>query len=77
MEIVLGIALVVLAVVLIGLVLLQSGKDAQLSGTIAGGAETFFGKSKASTMERRLSGLTIAVSIIFAILVVVVYAMFG
>ena len=77
MEIALGIALVVLAIVLIGLVLLQSGKDTQLSGTIAGGAETFFGKSKATTMERRLSVLTVAVSIIFAILVLVVYAMFG
>jgi preprotein translocase subunit SecG len=32
------------AIVLICVVLLQSGKAAGLSGSIAGGAETFFGK---------------------------------
>ena len=35
---------VVLAVFLIVVVLFQSGKSAGLSGSIAGGAETFFGK---------------------------------
>lgn len=43
-------ALIVLQVVaslgLIATVLLQSGKSAGLSGSIAGGAESFFGKKK-------------------------------
>ena len=47
LDIILGIILLVLAVALVALVLFQSGKDKKLSGTIAGGAETFFGKSKA------------------------------
>ena len=45
MEIALGIVICVLALVLVACVLLQSGKDKRLSGTIAGAAETFFGKT--------------------------------
>ena len=68
---VLGILLIVLAVALVILVLMQSGKDKGLSGTIAGGAETFFGKSKGSSMEKILSRITIAVSIVLVALVLV------
>lgn len=67
--IILGILLMVLAVALVALVLMQSGKDKGLSGTIAGGAETFFGKSKGSSMEKLLSRITIAVSIVLVALV--------
>ena len=42
---------VVLAVILIAVVLLQSGKSAGLSGSVGGGAETFFGKNKARTID--------------------------
>ena len=37
------------------IVLMQSGKSSGLSGVIAGGAETFFGKKKAKTMEGKLA----------------------
>jgi preprotein translocase subunit SecG len=73
MVIGLGIAVIVMAVFLIIAVLMQSGKDTRLSGTIAGGAETFFGKTKANTWDRVLSKLTVVVSIVFAVLVVVMY----
>ncbi|MGN1047692.1 MAG: preprotein translocase subunit SecG [Eubacteriales bacterium] len=73
MELAFGIVLLVMAVFLIVAVLMQSGKDKNLSGTIAGGAETFFGKSKASTMDKVLSKVTMAVAIIFTIIVVVMY----
>ena len=49
-EIILGIVLILLSVAIIVLVLLQEGKSAGLSGAIAGGAETFFGKNKSRTM---------------------------
>ena len=42
MDLALGIVLLVLAVALVVLVLLQSGKDKNLSGAIGGGSETFF-----------------------------------
>ena len=53
-EIILGIVLILLSVAIIVLVLLQEGKSAGLSGAIAGGAETFFGKNKSRTMESKL-----------------------
>lgn len=74
MEIVLGIILILASVFLIVSVLLQSGKsNNHLSGAIAGGAETFFGKSKAETIDRKLSKLTAIVAVVFAVLVIAVY----
>lgn len=73
MEIALGIAVIVLSLFLIVAVLMQSGKDTRLSGTIAGGAETFFGKTKANDWDRVLSKLTIAVSVVFALVVIAMY----
>ena len=73
MEIALGIAVIVLSLVLIVAVLMQSGKDTRLSGTIAGGAETFFGKTKANDWDRVLSKVTVAVSVVFALVVIAMY----
>ena len=73
MEIVLGILLLVAALFLVVAVLMQSGKSKNLSGTIAGGAETFFGKSKAKDIDKKLSTLTTAVAIVFVVLVVIVF----
>ena len=70
---VLGILLLVAALFLVVAVLMQSGKDHHLSGSIAGGADTFFGKTKGKTADRILSKLTTIVAIVFAILVVIVY----
>ena len=72
-EIVFGIILIVAATFLIIAVLFQSGKSKKLSGTIAGGAETFFGKTKGKKIDKILSKLTTIIAIIFVILVVVLY----
>lgn len=58
---------IILAVVLIAVVLLQSGKNAGLSGTISGGAETFFGKNKARTLDGMLSRITSVAAVLFII----------
>lgn len=58
---------VIIAVVLIVVVLFQSGKSAGLSGSIAGGAETFFGKNKGRTIDAILSKWTSVVAILFLI----------
>ena len=50
---------------LIATVLLQSGKSAGLSGAIAGGAETFFGKKKG--LDDLLSKLSLVSAIAFMI----------
>lgn len=75
LEIVLGIVICVLAAVLVACVLLQSGKDKRLSGTIAGAAETFFGKGKSQARDKILSRVTTVLSFVFVILVVVMYIM--
>lgn len=72
---IIGIILLVFAVFLIVAVLMQQGKAHNLSGAIAGGAETFFGKSKAQTMNKKLSVLTSVVAVIFVVLVCAVYVM--
>ena len=64
-EIILGIVLILLSVAIIVLVLLQEGKSAGLSGAIAGGAETFFGKNKSRTMESKLVLITNIIAISF------------
>ena len=72
-EIVLGIVLLVMSAVLIVCVLMQSGKDKRLSGTIAGAAETFFAKGKSKTRDKMLAKITTVMSFVFVILVVVLY----
>ena len=73
LEWIMGISLVVMALFLVIAVLMQSGKDKRLSGSIAGGAETFFGKAKGKTWDKVLSRVTTIVSIAFAVLVVAMY----
>ncbi len=73
MNIVIGIILLVAALFLVVAVLMQSGKSHNLSGSIAGGAETFFGKTKGKTIDKVLSKITSVVAVIFVILVIVVY----
>ena len=72
---VIGIILLVFAVFLIAAVLMQQGKSHNLSGTIAGGAETFFGKTKGQSINKKLSVLTTVVAIVFVVLVCTVYIM--
>ncbi|MDD4169353.1 MAG: preprotein translocase subunit SecG [Desulfotomaculaceae bacterium] len=54
----------ILAIALIAVVILQSGRSAGLSGAIAGGAETLFGKKKG--MDELLGKVTIVVAVLFA-----------
>ena len=78
MQIAIGIILIVAAVFLVGAVLMQSGKaNNKLSGAIAGGAETFFGKTKGSTIDKKLSKATTIVAIVFVVLVLVSYLIQG
>ena len=58
---------IIASLVLIVVVLLQSGKAAGLSGTIAGGAETFFGKNKGRTIDAILEKWTAFFAILFLV----------
>lgn len=59
---------IIVSLVLTTVVLMQSGKQTGLSGSIAGGAETFFGKNKARTMDGMLSRLTTILAVLFIVI---------
>ena len=58
---------------MIVIILLQSAKSSGMSGTIAGGAETFFGKNKGRTIDAMLSKYTTFAAIAFIVISVVLY----
>lgn len=72
-EWIFGSIIFVISLVLVVAVLLQSGKEKGLSGSIAGSAETFFGKSKGNRRDRFLNSLTIVLAVFFSIMAVVMY----
>ena len=66
-----GIIVIIMSIFLIIAVLMQQGKQHNLSGTIAGAADTFFGKTKGQAINNKLSILTSVVAIVFVIFVLV------
>ena len=72
-NIVLMVALLILGIFLVVAVLLQHGKSYGLSGTISGGAETFFGKDKGGRLDKILARATTVVGIIFVVLALTVF----
>ncbi|NMP38266.1 MAG: preprotein translocase subunit SecG [Clostridiales bacterium] len=67
-QIALGVLLLISSIAIVVLVLMQQGREAGLSGAIAGGAESFFGKNKGRTIEAKLEKLTKVVAIGFFVL---------
>lgn len=67
MKLALTIVQIIVALILVVIVLMQSGKTQGISGAIAGGAETFFGKNKGRTIDGILSKITSIVAVLFII----------
>ena len=76
-TIIVNVVHIIFAVSIIVIVLLQSGKTAGLSGSIAGGAETFFGKNKGRTIDALLSKYTAFAAIAFLVTSIALYIMIG
>ncbi len=57
----------VITIILIATVLLQHGSQQGISGAIAGGAETFFGKNKGRTVDAMLKKVTAVVAFLFIV----------
>lgn len=74
-EIILGAVLALVSLGLIVAVLMQPGKDKRLSGAIAGGADTFFAKGKAGKWDQLLSKVTVALCIVFFVVILVLYCL--
>ncbi|MEN6315869.1 MAG: preprotein translocase subunit SecG [Clostridiaceae bacterium] len=73
MQIIVSIFHIIFSLSIIVIVLFQSGKSAGLSGAIAGGAETFFGKNKGRTLDALLSKYTSVAAVMFLITSVILF----
>ena len=70
-KLALTIVQVLCGLILIAVVMLQSGKSAGLSGAIAGGVDTFLSKNKAKPWDSKLAKLTTWVALLFVVLTLV------
>lgn len=68
MEIVLTVLEAIASIALIVVVLLQSGKEAGLSGAIAGGSETYLSKSKGKSLDKILASSTKWIALVWILL---------
>ncbi len=76
-EIAVGAVLILISLSLIVLILLQQSKSQGLSGAIAGGAETFFGKNKGRTLDAKLNKFTKVLCAAFIVLAFAVTLILG
>ena len=78
LQYILGIVLIIVSIIIVVVVLMQESRSAGLSGAIAGGADTFFGKGKGKSIEKKLEKITKVFGIIFFVLTfgATVYFMF-
>ena len=65
MEMVLTILEAIASIALIIIVLLQSGKEAGLSGAITGGSDTYLSKGKGKNMDQVLASATKWVALVW------------
>ena len=77
MKFALNIIKLLSGLVLIAVVMLQSGKSAGLSGAIAGGVDTFLSKNKAKTWDAKLARATKWVGAVFLVLTMVLLILQG
>ncbi|MBO4938909.1 MAG: preprotein translocase subunit SecG [Oscillospiraceae bacterium] len=68
MEIVLTVLEAIASIALIVVVLLQSGKEAGLSGAIAGGSDTYLSKNKNKGLDQVLASSTKWIALVWILL---------
>ena len=71
MELFITILQLICGLIVIGIVLFQSGKSAGLSGAIGGVADSFLSRNKAKTMDAKLARATKWVGAAFIVLTLV------
>ena len=67
LKIVLTVLFIIVCLALVVLVLMQEGKSAGL-GSISGAAETYWGRNKGRSMERRLVKFTKILAVLFMVM---------
>ena len=68
-EIILGILILIVSIIVIGVVLLQQGHRSGVNGAISGAADTFLSKTKARTIDAKLSRYTKFIALAFFVLI--------
>ena len=69
LETILSVLVALASIAVIGVVLLQSGKKAGLSGAIAGGSETYMSKGKSNSFDQMLANSTKWIALAWIVLV--------
>ena len=70
-EIILIVLEVIASLALILIVLFQSGKEAGLSGAVAGGSDTYLSKNKSASLDKKLASATKWVALVWILLTLV------
>ena len=70
-EIFLIVLEVIASLALIVIVLFQSGKEAGLSGAVAGGSDTYMSKNKSASLDKKLASATKWVALAWVVLTLV------
>ena len=71
LKIVLIVLEVIASLALILIVLFQSGKEAGLSGALAGGSDTYLSKNKPATLDKKLASATKWVALAWIVITLV------
>jgi preprotein translocase subunit SecG len=71
LKIVLIVLEVIASLALILIVLFQSGKEAGLSGALAGGSDTYLSKNKSATLDKKLASATKWVALAWIVITLV------
>ena len=67
-KIVLTVLQVIASVAMVLIVLFQSGKEAGLSGALSGNTDTYMGKNKTASLDKKLATATKWVALAWALL---------
>ena len=71
LEIILIVLEVIASLALILIVLSQSGKEAGLSGAVAGGSDTYLSKNKSASLDKKLASATKWVALAWVVVTLV------
>ena len=69
-DYILGSVILLFAIIIIAVILLQEGRSKGISGTIAGGADTFLSRGKAKAVDAILAKWTKVIAIGFMALII-------
>ena len=59
------------SIALIGVVLMQSGKEAGLSGALAGGSDSYLSKNKKGGLDKKLAASTKWIALVWLVLTLI------